>query len=335
MKLSSRVYQASHHKLLIDFLSDRFTYLTKEQWSERIIERRVLVNDMPAETGRSLKNNDIVSYETPDICEPEADLSYTVVYEDDWIVGVDKPGNLLVHKAGASLTRNLVYLLRHVSKNPAYAEIHSVNRLDRETSGIVLFSKQPDCLRRLHKDFALGKVEKRYTAVVHNVPAEKTMRLEMPIGQDILSDVKYKFRVDAEKGKSAVTLIQTIAATDTHSLLEVSPLNGRTHQIRVHLSAIGCPVVGDKLYGMSEEDYLAWRNDPGGSVAMLEFPRQALHCGALTFTHPFTGSVTTIHAPLPDDMQQLLVKLNLDGHGKNSSFQPFPLNFVKAEKGHL
>lgn len=313
MRLSSRIYQVSHHKLLIDFLSERFTYLTKEQWQERISGHLILVNNDPAEPGTCLKKDDIVSYDIADIPEPEADLSYSIVYEDDWILGVNKPGNLLVHKAGASVTRNLVYLLRHSSKNPAYAGINSVNRLDRETSGIVLFSKHPDCLRRLHKDFASGKVEKQYTAVVHNSPAERMMRLEMPIGQDDQSSVKYKFRVDPKNGKRAVTIIETIASNTDYALLSVRLLTGRTHQIRVHLSAIGCPVVGDKLYGMSEEKYLTWRSDPARFAGTLEFHRQALHCGELSFTHPHTGAPSTIRAPMPDDMKRLIETIKITG----------------------
>jgi RluA family pseudouridine synthase len=273
------------------------------------------VNNKSAVPDTDLKNGDIVSYEVGDISEPEADLSYNIVYEDDWIVGVNKPGNLLVHKAGASITRNLVFLLRHTSKNPAYAGINSVNRLDRETSGIVLFSKNPDCLRRLHRDFASGNVDKQYVAVVHNAPAEKVMRLELPIGPDVQSSVKYKFCVDRENGKDAVTLVETVAAGSDHALLAVRPLTGRTHQIRVHLAAIGCPVVGDKLYGMSEQKYLTWRNDPARSAGSLEFDRQALHCGELSFVHPRTGAATTIRAPLPEDMQRLIETLNLMGKG--------------------
>jgi RluA family pseudouridine synthase len=311
MKLSSRIYQASHHSLLIDFLFARFTYLSKEQWIERIRNHLILVNDKPAVPETDLKNGDIVSYEAGEISEPEADLAYGIVYEDDWIMGVNKPGNLLVHKAGASITRNLVFLLRHSSNNPAYAGIHSVNRLDRETSGVVLFSKHPECLKRLHRDFASGKVEKEYFAVVHHPPEEKCMRLEMPIGQDQRSSVHYKFCVDAANGKSAVTIIETISAVGEYALLRVRPLTGRTHQIRVHLAAIGSPVVGDKLYGMSEEKYLAWRTDPAGSAGTLEYKRQALHCSRLSFTHPHTGESTTINAPLPNDMRQLIETLNL------------------------
>jgi RluA family pseudouridine synthase len=313
MKLSSHIYQAFHHALLIDFLTSRFTYLSKEQWADRINEHKILVNEKPAVPDTELKNGDFVSYDIEDIPEPEADLSYDILYEDEWIVGVNKPGNLLVHKAGASITRNLVFLLRHASKNPAWANIHSVNRLDRETSGIVLFSKHADCLKRLHRDFASGKIEKQYIAVVHNPPQETPMRLDLPIGQDLASSIHYKFCIDKTNGKDAVTLVETIGVSGDYALLRLRPLTGRTHQIRVHLAAIGSPVFGDKLYGLSEEKYLEWRSDPARFAVSLEYKRQALHCSRMTFYHPHSGEKTTIDAPLPDDMRQLIAILNLPG----------------------
>jgi len=311
MKLSSRVYQTDHHALLIDFLNSKFTYLSRNEWLARIADHRILVNENQALPESILRNGDIVSYEVEDFPEPDADLHYSVVYEDDWLVGVNKPGNLLVHKAGGSITRNLVFLLRHSSKNPSYEGIHSVNRLDRETSGVVLFSKDPGCLRQLHRDFASGKVEKHYTAIVHGIPKEGLVQLEMPIGQDYASAVHYKFTVDRETGKSACTIAETICSGRSHALLSVRPLTGRTHQIRVHLAAIGCPIVGDKLYGMPEDAYLAWRSDPSKFALSLEFKRQALHCGSLKFTHPRTGQTLTIDAPLPPDMHNLMTELGL------------------------
>jgi 23S rRNA pseudouridine1911/1915/1917 synthase len=108
-----------------------------------------------------------------------------------------------------------------------------------------------------------------------------------------------------------MTRVETISEVPGYALLRVLPQSGRTHQIRIHLSSIGCSVVGDKLYGMSEEKYLAWRGDPHRFAEPLEFPRQALHCMQMTFQHPNTGVKTVIHAPVPADMMELIRKLNL------------------------
>jgi RluA family pseudouridine synthase len=313
MKLTSCITQKYASSSLVEYLSRRFTYLDQEQWRERISGKRVLVNDKPEQPDARLAVGDIVSYDFPDLPEPAADTNYSILYEDEWIFAVNKPGNLLVHKNGKNITKNLVFLLRHASNNPAYASAHSVSRLDRETSGIVLFSKDLDCLKKLHKEFAAKTVVKEYLAVVHNTPQDKSLEVIMPIGQDKASSISYKFCVDKMTGKEAVTRIETLSVSESHTLVRAMPVTGRTHQIRIHLAAIGCPVVGDKLYGMTESDYLAWRTDPESHSSMLEFPRQALHCRKLGFVHPATRQEMSLEAPVPEDMLGLIVKLHLQG----------------------
>jgi RluA family pseudouridine synthase len=266
---------------------------------------------MPCEPDAVVKTGDLVSYNLPDLAEPEADVNYRIVYEDEWIVAINKPGNLLVHRAGRSITRNLVFLLRHTSGNPSYLSIHAVSRLDRETSGLVLFAKNADCLRGLHRAFAAKAVEKEYVAVVHNALTKQTLTVDLPIGSDSASAVSYKFATDSAHGKAASTVIENVSCAGSFSLVRAKPLTGRTHQIRVHCAAIGNPVVGDKLYGLSESDYLAWRSDPQGHAHLLEFPRQALHCRRLAFAHPATRETLSLEAPLPDDMAGLIKKLGL------------------------
>src|SRR5271157_3746083 len=154
MMLSSSVAAHSAKLPLVEYLAGRFTYLTKEEWQERILDQRVLVNNNPSAPDAVVGTGDRITYMLPELVEPEADTNYATVYEDEWIVAINKPGNLLVHRAGISITRNLVFLLRHASGNPAYSSIHSVSRLDRETSGLVLFAKSADSLRSLHRAFA-------------------------------------------------------------------------------------------------------------------------------------------------------------------------------------
>jgi 23S rRNA pseudouridine955/2504/2580 synthase len=298
MTLSSRITQRYASSTLIEYLSNRFTYLSPELWRQRIIEGQVFINGITALPDTGLEIGNIVSYNFPDLIEPAADTNYSIVFEDDWIFAVNKPGNLLVHKAGRSITKNLVFQLRHASGNPLYASAHAVSRLDRETSGLVLFSKDFQCLKKLHLDFAAKAVKKEYIAVVHNAPKEIKCTVELPIGQDRASAVTYKFCIDQKNGKEAITHLETLSACETHSLVRAIPVTGRTHQIRLHLTAIGCPVVGDKLYGMPETDYLAWRNDPTGFASLIEFPRQTLHCYRLVFTHPVTKVFMSLEAPI-------------------------------------
>ena len=315
MMLTSHITQKYASSSLVEYLSKRFTYLGPEQWRERIIERQVLVNEKPADPDICLVIGDIVSYQFPDLIEPDADTNYSIVYEDEWILAVNKSGNLLVHKAGRSITKNLAFLLRHASGNPLYASAHAVSRLDRETSGIVLFSKDLLCLKKLHRDFAAKTVTKEYLAVVHNAPKEKNCTVNLPIGQDTVSAVTYKFCIDQKTGKEATTHIETLSICESHALVRAMPVTGRTHQVRIHLAAIGCPVVGDKLYGLVESDYLAWRNDPEGHASLLEFPRQALHCRRLGIVHPVTKQEMNLEAPVPEDMAGLMEELRLKVEG--------------------
>jgi RluA family pseudouridine synthase len=312
MTLTSHITSKHENAILVMYLATRFTYLSVEQWRERILEHSILLNQGPADPGYILKKGDVVSYDVPDFTEPKADINYTIAYEDEWIFAVNKTGNLLVHKAGKSITNNLVFLLRHASGNPSYASAHAVSRLDRETSGIVLFAKDPGCLKALHKDFAAGAVSKEYLAVVHGAPKEIALTVDLPIGPDVSSSVTYKFCINKENGKKSVTRLETLATSGRYSMVRARPVTGRTHQIRIHCAVIGCPVVGDKLYGLTETEYLTWRNDPEKYSSLLEFPRQALHCARLTFKHPITKNELSINAPIPLDMAGLMEKFGLD-----------------------
>ncbi len=311
MNLSSHITKGHKSPSLITYLSNRFTYLSKEQWYERILDGSVLVNDVGAHPELVLHPGDIVSYYIADFPEPDADTNYTIAFEDEWLICVNKPGNLLVHKAGKSITKNLVFLLRHSSGNPLYERVNAVSRLDRETSGAVLFSKDMDCLKELHRDFVSGAVAKEYVAVVHHVPAHPLIVADQPIGQDTESAISYKYRVDKEHGKSAQTEIELISSRGEFSLVRARPRTGRTHQIRIHCAFAGIPVVGDKLYGLPEQSYLLWRKDPRGQSSLVVFARQALHCSRLEFTHPATKLRMSIESPLPADILMLIEKLGL------------------------
>ena len=297
--------------LLIDYLTVRFTYLTRDEWLARMYEHRVTVNDaLPENPAVVLAAGDSVAYDFPDFVEPPANLDYRVIFEDDYILAVDKPGNLLVHKSGKSFRSNLIYLLRHTSGIERYARVHTINRLDRETSGIVLLAKDEDCLKKMNALLAQRSIEKEYQAIVKGVPATSPQTIIRPIGQDTASEIHYKFCIDDVNGKPSETLIETIGTlSQGYSLLRVLPLTGRTHQIRVHLASLGLPIMGDKLYGLSEKEYIAWRNSPETYGGEFPIARQALHCNRVCFEHPVTHVETIIEAPMPSDMQQLWEQL--------------------------
>jgi len=277
----------------VDYLAGRFTYHNKETWTELIREGRVFVNDVRCGEESLAEAGDTIAYAPREFEEPAANLSYSIIYEDEWMLCVNKPGNLLVHRAGKSFRNNLVYLLRQTN-TPPYPNCHPVHRLDRDTSGTVLFAKDAEQGAVLGNLFRDNLVTKRYAAVVcGHTDIETPFCIDKPIAPDPnakIGDSPCKFMTD-ENGKPARTIIEEAKRCNNgYSLLTVRPLTGRTHQIRVHLASIGLPIAGDKIYG-----------------GTAEVQRQALHCGSLSFTHPYTNIECVITAPLPEDMVSMVV----------------------------
>jgi RluA family pseudouridine synthase len=294
---------------LVDYLAGRFTYHCRDEWCARITEGKVVCNGRVANADDTVAAGDTVSYDPGAFEEPAADLSYRVIFEDEWLLGIDKPGNLLVHRAGKSFRNNLIYQLRHVHV-PPYPASHAVHRLDRETSGVVCVAKNAAIKAALGREFAAGRVTKVYCAVVRGTPGVREM--DFPIGKAAGSAMSYKHGV-VKGGKTARTkIVACQAVSKEYSLVTLQPLTGRTHQIRVHLAAIGTPLVGDRLYGLSEEAYLSRRNDSSKPQQLPQvFHRHALHCSSLSFVHPVTSKECRIEAELPEDMKELIRSLSM------------------------
>lgn len=292
MKLASLVPPAFRRQVpLVEYLAARFTYHSYDDWRAIAEDGRITCNGIAAGPDRSVSAGDTVSYDAGEFEEPAADLSYRICWEDGWLLGVSKPGNLLVHRAGKSFRNNLIYQLRHVHV-PPYPDAHAVHRLDRKTSGVVCVAKDARVLPALSRAFAGGRVEKTYAAVVRGVPRAGT--IDLPIGKPAEAAAPCAHGV-AAGGKAARTeIVDSRPLGRDHAFLTVRPLTGRTHQIRVHLAASGTPVVGDWLYG-TERDM---------------FPRNALHCASLSFVHPVTGKTCRMETPLPADMRGLIERLS-------------------------
>lgn len=278
---------------LQNYLARRFTYHELKQWREHIVAGRVTLNGERVDCMAEVTAGDIVSFEPPPFEEPPADTRYGIVYDDPWLLGVDKPGNLLVHRAGRSFTNNLIRLLRSAPGAPWGPELHIVNRLDRHTSGVVLVAKQRAALVTMNASLARGEVDKEYTAIVEGIASRSAFTVDRPIGKmERAESGAPKYRVDPDRGKPARTDLELVRRLGpSHSLVTARPRTGRTHQIRVHLAWAGLPIAGDTLYGAVPEA-------PG-------IGRQALHCRALAFRHPRSGEPVKIAAPVPDDMRKL------------------------------
>ena len=243
-------------------------------------EGGITCNGQPIRSIDTVRAGDVLVLDTGEkpIAEPNPELFARIAYENESVVVFDKPAGMPVHGScghrGDTLANYFAYLYPELSFRP-------VHRLDKDTSGLCLVAKDAHSANLLQ-----GSFEKVYYAVVCGV-TDEAGTIDAPIARESDSVIKRCIRAD---GRSAVTHYRRIAENGRYSLVEVRLETGRTHQIRVHFSYIGCPLAGDDMYG--------------GSTA--DIARQALHCGRLTFRLPLTGETVTAEADLPEDIRALL-----------------------------
>ena len=229
------------------------------------------------------------------------DLAFRIVYEDASVLVVDKPAGLVVHPGAGNPRGTLVNgLLRH---RPALAELPRaglMQRLDKDTSGLMVVAANERSLRKLIEAMQARRIGRTYTAVAEGVLAADR-RVDLAVGRDPGNRLRQKARRD---GRPAVTHVAVSKRFRAHTLVEARLETGRTHQIRVHMAAVGHPLVGDSRYG-------ACRIVPPGAPENVagfvrDFPRQALHARKLTFAHPDRDDELTFEAAPPEDLQCLI-----------------------------
>lgn len=234
----------------------------------------------------------------PNSLQPEA-APLDIAYEDAHLLVVNKPAGMVVHPAQGHTGGTLVNaLLARYPDLAAMADAEAgqrpgiVHRLDRDTSGLIMVARTPAALSHLRRQFKTRRVEKTYLALVFGRPQALHGIIDVPLGRDPRFRQKFAARAD---GKPARTHYRVQTDYKQFSLLEIGLETGRTHQIRVHLAWLGCPVVGDTVYGR--------RKNP------LELTRQFLHAWRLKFEHPVTGQLLELEAPLDTDLQRVLERL--------------------------
>jgi 23S rRNA pseudouridine1911/1915/1917 synthase len=239
----------------------------------------------------------------PSAPQPQ-DLPVPILYDDADLVVVNKPAGMVVHPAAGHAEGTLVNALLHHVKDLSGigGELRPgiVHRLDRGTSGVMVIAKNDRAHEELARQFHDREVEKEYIALVWGV-VQAGRRIDAPIGRDPSNRQKMSTR--ARRARSAVTRVTAAEHFRGVSLVHVAIATGRTHQIRVHLSAIGHPIVGDATYGGSH------RQLPGHLRALATLDRPFLHAARLAFAHPADGSRIEIAAPLPTDLQLLIADL--------------------------
>lgn len=241
----------------------------------------------------------------PLAAEPE-DIPLTVLYEDDDLVAIDKPAGLVVH-AGAGRSRGtlvnaLLHRYRALSSVDGPLRPGIVHRIDKDTSGVLLVAKNDAAHRALAEQFRLREVEKRYLAVVHGRLKRAQDTISLPVARDLRRRTRMTTR--RREGRAATTTYRVLASAPGFTLVEVFLHTGRTHQVRVHFSALGHPVLGDTLYG-------APRQLAQGKVIRPTLNRNFLHAERLRFRQPRTGAPLEVRSPLPAELRLLLEELGL------------------------
>jgi len=287
---------------LIDALMRKFPSYKRAEWLAVATDGCLFIDGARTNLHEPAIAGTRVIFQPPECEEPVVDDSYSIVFEDEHIAVVNKSGNLPCHPAGRYFENSLSRML--VARN-GFDAAFMVNRIDRETSGIVLVAKTTEAASRCGQDLMAGRFEKKYLVLVAGcwtLPREHTatgsIRLER-------GEVVRKKRVFAQDGAGAVCTTKfrllSVDAERDLSLLEAEPVTGRPHQIRATLKALGHPVAGDKLYGPDETIYARLRADtltPADITALSGFPRQCLHSWRLAFPHPFTRAEISFEAPL-------------------------------------
>jgi 23S rRNA pseudouridine1911/1915/1917 synthase len=271
---------------------------------------RVRILGRPARPSYTVRGGEHIEIELPpprpSHLEPCA-LPLTILHEDDDLLVIDKPPGLPVHPGAGSrrvtLVNALLHYCRHLSVIGGVERPGIVHRLDRETSGVLVVAKNDAAHRSLAAQFKARTVKKLYEALVWGDPRMKDPLIDRPIGRHPSARIRMAVRPD---GRAARTVFRICASFGQVSFLEIEPSTGRTHQIRVHLSSIGHPIVGDSLYGGARPAH-----DPphGFAEALAAYTGLALHARRLGFAHPRGGAWHEFTANRPADLQSFLDRL--------------------------
>jgi 23S rRNA pseudouridine955/2504/2580 synthase len=228
-------------------------------------------------------------------------LARHVIYEDDWLLILDKPSGWAVH-GGSGVVRGVIEQLR--AERPTARFIELVHRIDRDTSGLLLLAKKRSALTALHEDLREGRVTKHYRVLAHGSWRKGRRVVDAPLQETLQGVAEKRMRIHDGSGGgnpvSAKTVFMPLGSWKTFCLLDAHLLTGRTHQIRVHLASVAHPILGDDKYGDADRDK---------PLKKLGIRRLMLHSFSLRFQHPGTGEPMSIEAPLPPDFQAFIARL--------------------------
>lgn len=291
MNLSYQIDKDDHYDNILHVLKEQFLL------SDRLITKlkkanKIYLNDLPTYTKKSVTVGDKVSvlidFEEDNSNIVASNIPLDIIYEDDYLLVINKPANIAIHPSILHFDNSLSNGVKfYFDKLGLKKKIRIVNRLDRNTSGIVVFAKNEYIQECLIKQMKTKELKKEYLAIAKGILESKSDTLNFPIARKEGSIIE---RTVSSDGDSAITHYDVVKEFNNLSLVHIVLETGRTHQIRVHFSHIGHPILGDTLYGSPSE----------------LINRQALHSYKLTFIHPVTKKVLSLEAPLPNDIKNII-----------------------------
>ena len=297
-------------KRLDHFLANREPYYSRTALQRLIEDGHITVDNKVVKPSHKVKPGDrillIVPRPEPLDIQPEP-IPLHILHEDEALLVVNKPAGLVVHPAPGHWTGTMVNALlhhmqsgeEHLSSIGGKERPGLVHRLDKETTGVLVVAKTDHAHRHLAAQFKGHTISRLYEALVSGSPKTQEGRIELSIGRDTKD--RKTFSPRTTRPKESLTTYKIIKRFGkVAAYVALTPGTGRTHQLRVHLKAIGCPILGDQTYG--EKKVMEVRD--------IEIPRVMLHAKVLGFTHPGTGQSLRFEAPLPDDMNRVLTSLN-------------------------
>jgi 23S rRNA pseudouridine1911/1915/1917 synthase len=292
------------------YIHGRFSNLSRSFIQNAIKQGAVKVNGKIAKQSQKLSPGDIIDFTPPEPPSKEIapeDIPLNIIYEDEELIVLNKQPDMIVHPARGNthgtLVNALVFHSDELSTGLGEFRPGIVHRLDRNTTGVMVVTKNDSAQWKIAKQFENRQVNKTYLAIVHGTPELTADRIKVPLG--IHPRVREKYAVRPDSGKEAITFYEVLEPFRGFSLLKLTPKTGRTHQIRVHLSYIKHPIIADDMYGGK----LVYRWQLADTEPAVQEPiinRVALHAFSLEFRHPATEKTVEFEAPLPQDMQNLL-----------------------------
>ncbi len=308
----------SGSKRIDSYLTSRFPDYSRSIIQKVIDVGAVLINGQVAKASTKIQLNDVVQVRLPELDEyapiPE-EIPLSILFEDDHFVVIDKPPGMVVHPSKGHWTGTLVNALQfHFDKLSTVAGEHRpgvVHRLDRDTSGLILVARDDLAHGHLSQQFEKRTIQKEYLALVYGEPERDSDYIERPIGPHPTQREKMAIRRPEDNAREAVTYYEVLERFRGFALLRCRPKTGRTHQIRVHLTHVGLPILADKLY--SGRDAVTLADLTGSSLESesetILLNRQALHAHQLRLIHPSTSADLHFTAPLPLDIAKTLEAL--------------------------